>query len=96
MMAPSVLLSVNGSTAPCSLRWRCSNALSSPPKSFCGGLDRDYVVVGHNNHISQVLSVVAAGDEDDPLLSGDMLSLFLPPQLSCGGLDEVDTVVVPR
>ena len=45
--------------------------------------------------LGQFLGVVAGGGKDDPLLSGDVLSPSLPPQLFCVGLDEGDDVAVP-
>ena len=77
-----------------------SSSLSLPPQLSCGGLDKvDVVVVslegGHDGHLVEGLGVVDGGGEDDPLPGGDVLSLSLPPQSSCGGPDGGDNVVVP-
>ena len=61
--------------------------LSSPVyRSFDSLSGSDSVVVpqdgGHGDCPSPVLDLIAGGGEDDPLLSGDSLSLLLPPKSS--------------
>ena len=57
--------------------------LSLPPKLSLGGLDDgDSVIVpldgGHGDRPSQVLGVVAGGNKDDPLHSGNV-SVYISP-----------------
>ena len=60
--------------------WGCPYFyLSHPSSSFRSLDDGDSVVDGsHRDRPGQVLGVVAGDDEDDPLLSGDVLPSISP------------------
>ena len=65
-----------------------SSSLCLPSQLSRGGLDKGDVIVlpldgCHNSHQVEGLGVDAG--EDDPLPGGDVQSISLPPQSSCGG-----------